>query len=54
MEVRYLNKNHYIYTLEFDENQFAKGKIKCNITIACILYTLLDLIICIARLIDTT
>ena len=25
MLVRYLNKNDYIYTLEFNEYQFAKG-----------------------------
>ena len=25
MRVRYLNKNDYIYTLEFNENQLAKG-----------------------------
>ena len=30
MRVRYLNKNDYIYTLEFNENQFAKGNIFCS------------------------
>ena len=30
MRVRYLNKNDYIYTLEFNENQFAKGNSRYN------------------------
>ena len=32
MRVRYLNKNYYIYTLESNQNQFAKGN---NICLKC-------------------